>query len=141
MLSTTLVAAQCASSTHGGQAENFRTVSHLQAMADEKGKQLLNEAFDELERETPDRVTHIIRWLRTPEARRVRLPLGILCIILSFFWFLPVIGIELLPIGLLLIAVDVPFLRRPVGQVVLWLEDRWVALRRWWRRRRKKRTA
>jgi hypothetical protein len=108
-------------------------------MADERGKQLLNEAFDELERETPDRVTHFIRWLRRPEARRVRLPLGILCIIASFFWFLPVIGIELFPIGLLLIAVDVPFLRRPVGLFVLWLEDRWVTLRRWWRRKRKAR--
>ena len=105
-------------------------------MGDPRGKQLLNEAFDELERETPDRVTHIIRWLRRPEARRVRFPLGILCVIASFFWFLPVIGIELLPIGLALIALDVPVLRRPVGLFILWLEDRWVALRRWWRRKR-----
>jgi hypothetical protein len=111
-------------------------------MADESGKELLDEAFDELERETPDRVTRIIRWLRTPEARRVRLPLGILCIIASFFWFLPVIGIEFLPIGLLLIAVDVPFLRRPVALLVLWLEDRWVALKRRYRRwRKRKRSA
>ena len=108
-------------------------------MTDEEGKQLLNEAFDELERETPDRVTRIIRWLRRPEARRVRLPLGILCIIASFFWFLPVIGIEYLPLGLLLIAVDVPFLRRPVALFVLWLEDRWMAVRRWWRRKREAR--
>jgi hypothetical protein len=106
-------------------------------MADERGKQLLNEAFDELERETPDRVTRIIRWLRTPEARAVRLPLGILCIVASFFWFLPVIGIEFLPIGLLLIAVDVPFLRRPVGLFILWLEERWVRLKRWYRKKRK----
>ena len=112
-------------------------MSHSRAMTDEEGKQLLNEALDELERETPDRVTRMIRWLRTPEARRVRLPLGILCIIASFFWFLPVIGIEYLPIGLLLIAVDVPFLRRPVALFVLWLEDRWVALKRWYRRCRK----
>jgi hypothetical protein len=107
-------------------------------MADESGKEVLNEALDELERETPDRITHIIRWLRTPEARNVRLPIGILCVIASFFWFLPVIGIELLPIGLLLIAVDVPFLQRPVGLFILWLEERWVALKRWWRKRRRK---
>lgn len=98
-------------------------------MTDDRGKELLDEAFDELERETPDRVTRMIRWLRTPEARRVRLPLGILCILASFFWFLPVIGIEYLPIGLLLIAVDVPFLRRPVALFILWLEERWLALR------------
>jgi hypothetical protein len=112
-------------------------MSHSRAMTDEEGKQLLNEAFDELERETPDRVTRMIRWLRTPEARRVRLPLGILCIIASFFWFLPVIGLEYLPLGLLLIAVDVPFLRRPVAVFILWLESRWMALKRWWRRKRK----
>src|SRR5688500_11155190 len=106
-------------------------------MAVKRGKELLDEAFDELERETPDRITRMIRWLRSPKARRVRLPLGILCILASFFWFLPVIGIEYLPIGLLLIAIDVPFLRRPVALLVLWLEDQWVALKRWYRRKRK----
>lgn len=106
-------------------------------MADKRSKELLDEAFDELERETPDRVTRMIRWLRSPKARRVRLPLGILCILASFFWFLPVIGLEYLPIGLLLIAIDVPFLRRPVALSVLWLEERWVALKGWWKRKRK----
>lgn len=107
-------------------------------MADQRGKEVLDEALDKLERETPDRVTRMIRWLRTPEARAVRLPIGILCIIASMFWFLPVVGIEFLPIGLLLIAVDVPFLRRPVGLFILWLEDRWIGLRRWFRNRRKR---
>jgi hypothetical protein len=41
-----------------------------------------------------------------------------------------------LPIGLLLVAQDVPFLRRPVGRMTLWLLDRWVQLRKWWTRRR-----
>lgn len=108
-------------------------------MPDQSGKQILNEALDELERETPDRVTHLIRWLRRPQARRIRLPIGILCIIASMFWFLPVIGIELLPIGLLLIAIDVPALRRPVGLFTLWVEERWVTLRRRFRKWRKRR--
>jgi hypothetical protein len=56
-------------------------------------------------------------------------PLGILCIIASFFWFLPVIGIEFFPIGLLLLAQDVPFLRRPAAKMLLWLERKWQALR------------
>jgi hypothetical protein len=90
----------------------------------------LERAFEELERETPDAVTHAILWLRTPRHRWVRLPLGALCVIASFFWFLPVIGIELLPIGLLLIAQDVPVLREPVGHMMLWLIDRWKQLKR-----------
>lgn len=96
----------------------------------DRGKELLDQAFEGLERETPDRVTKIIRWARSPKSRWIRLPLGILCIIASFFWFLPVIGIELLPVGLLLIAQDVPILRRPVARFMLWLEKKWIRMRR-----------
>lgn len=96
----------------------------------DRGKELLGEAFDRLEAQTPDRVTIILRWLRSPRSRWVRIPVGILCIIAGFFWFLPVIGLEFFPIGLLLIAQDVPFLRKPVARWMLWLEDRWVALSR-----------
>lgn len=99
----------------------------------ERGQQLLDEAFDRLEAQTPDRITSMIRWLRDPRSRWVRLPAGILCIVASFFWFLPVIGIEFLPLGLLLIAQDVPFLRKPVARWMLWLEDRWIEFRAWWR--------
>jgi len=97
----------------------------------------LEEAFDELEREAPDFLTRAICWLRKPEARIVRLPLGLLFIVAGFLWFLPVVGLHCLPIGLLLIAQDVPFLRRPVGRMTLWLLDRWVQLREWWTKRRR----
>ena len=52
------------------------------------------------------------------------------------FWYLPVIGIEWLVVGLLLLAQDVPFLRGPVARFTLWLEAQWCRLKRWWRRRR-----
>ena len=74
--------------------------------------------------------------MRRPQARLVRLPLGILCILGSFLWFLPVLGLWFLPLGLLLIAQDVPFLRRPVGRMTLYLLDRWKRLRKWWARKR-----
>jgi hypothetical protein len=63
----------------------------------------------------------------------VRLPLALLCIAASFFWFLPVLGLEFLPIGLLLLAIDVPFLRKPVARFTLWLEEKWMRLRARWR--------
>jgi hypothetical protein len=100
------------------------------------GKQQLDQAFEGLERELPDRVSRALRWLRDPKGRKVRLPLGVLCLVGGLLWFLPVVGLELIPIGLLLIAQDVPFLRKPVARGTLWLEDRWRALRGWWRRRR-----
>lgn len=100
-----------------------------------RGKETLDQAFDKLEDEAPDLLTRAICWLRKPQARLVRLPLGILFIVAGFLWFLPVLGLEFLPIGLLLIAQDVPFLRRPVGRMTLYLLDRWIRLRKWWARR------
>jgi hypothetical protein len=105
-------------------------VSKHQAQAD------LDAAFDKLERETPDSLTRVILWLRRPQARWIRLPLGILCIIASFFWFLPVVGLEFLPIGLILIAQDVPFLREPAARFMLWAIDRTKRLKKWWQRKR-----
>jgi hypothetical protein len=106
------------------------------AKTEKRGQQQLDEAFDELEREAPDFLTRAICWLRKPQARIVRLPLGILFLAAGLMWFLPIAGLEFLPIGLLLIAQDVPFLRRPVARMTLYLLERWKRLRKWWQRRR-----
>lgn len=96
------------------------------------GQEVLERAYRELEREVPDRMARMLRWVRDPNSRRIRIPIGVLMILSSALWFLPVLGIEFLPAGLLLIAQDVPFLRKPVGYGVIWLVRRWLALRRWW---------
>jgi hypothetical protein len=49
----------------------------------------------------------------------------------GFFWFLPVLGLWMLPLGLLLLAYDVPFLRKPVGYFTIWGAEKWVAFRLW----------
>ena len=100
----------------------------------------LERAFDWLEQEVPEWLAPKIRWMRKPQARAVRLPLGVLCIIGSFLWFLPVLGLWFLPLGLLLIAQDLRFLRRPVGRLTLYLLERWTRLREWWARRRSRRS-
>lgn len=104
-------------------------------MSDE-GRDELDQAYEGLEQEVPDRVARAIRWLRNPESRWVRLPVGTLLIISGFFGFLPILGFEFIPLGLLLIAQDVPVLRKPVGKLTLWLEQKWVNLRKRWERRR-----
>jgi hypothetical protein len=109
------------------------------AAAHRRSDDTLGKAFDELEREAPDSLARAIGWMRKPQARIVRLPLGILCIVGSFLWFLPVLGLWFLPLGLLLIAQDVRFLRRPVGRMTLYLLDRWKRLRRWWARKKEAR--
>lgn len=93
----------------------------------------LDQAFDELEELLPDWLLPTLRWMRSPKSRAVRIPIGILLILGSFLWFLPVLGVEMLPIGLLLIAQDVPFLRRPVGRLTLWMIDCYTRMQRAWR--------
>ncbi len=97
----------------------------------------LEEAFDRLEGVLPDWTHPGLHWLRSDRSRPVRIPLGILFILASFLWFLPVVGLEFFPIGLLLIAQDVPFLRAPAGHLTLWFIDVYERLRRLWRRRRR----
>jgi hypothetical protein len=96
-------------------------------------RDLFDRTLDRLERQV--RLRGLIRWARHPARRRGRLPVGILCVIGGLFWFLPVIGIWLLPLGLVLIAYDVPRLRHPVARMMIWLESRCIALRARWPRR------
>jgi hypothetical protein len=77
-------------------------------------------------------VARALRWLRDPGARWVRIPVALLFMLGGLLWFLPVVGFYMLPIGLLLLAQDVPFLRRPVGQATIWLVRKWAVLRRRW---------
>lgn len=90
----------------------------------------LDQAYARLEDLAPVRWNRLLHWLHGPRARPVRIPLGILLIIASFFWFLPVIGIELFPIGLLLLAHDVPALRRPAGNLMNRFLDLFERMRR-----------
>jgi hypothetical protein len=74
------------------------------------------------------------RWLP------VRLPLALMLILGGVFSFLPVLGVWMLPLGLLLLAVDLPFLRGPISALVIRVR---VAIRRMvrrWRKWRRERT-
>ena len=42
------------------------------------------------------------------------------------FSFLPILGIWMLPLGLLLIAQDVPFLQQPLASALGWVERKWM---------------
>jgi hypothetical protein len=67
-----------------------------------------------------------IAWLRKPSSRYVRIPLAILLIIGGIFSFLPILGLWMLPLGLLLFAQDVPFLQKPIAQLLGWVERKWI---------------
>ena len=88
-------------------------------------KNELEQAEERFEQHLPRRTRRLLRWLRGPSARWVRMPLGVLCLFGGFLWFLPVLGAWMLPLGLLLLAQDMPFLRKPVARMLNWLLDRW----------------
>ena len=73
-----------------------------------EGKRVLRQAFKDLERELPQRVARGMRGLRHPKARYIRIPVAVLSIVGGVFSFLPVLGLWMLPLGLLLLAHDVP---------------------------------
>lgn len=99
-------------------------------MARSAGKQELRAAFKRLERDLPHRLASGLRWLRHPASRWVRLPSGVALAVGGVFSFLPVLGVWMLPLGLMLVASDVPFLRRPMARFTMWAIDRVDAARK-----------
>src|SRR6185437_3050620 len=73
-------------------------------------------------RRLPTRLQSAVRWLRRPSARWVRIPAGVLLIVGSVFSILPVLGLWMLPLGLVLLAEDVKPLRRGMDRVLAWIE-------------------
>jgi hypothetical protein len=91
--------------------------------------QHLDRHLDKLQRELPDRPSAWLHRLRAPGARWVRMPIGILLICGGFLGFLPVLGFWMLPLGLVLLSLDVPILKHPAAQALDWLDRRWTQLR------------
>lgn len=102
-------------------------------MAD-RDEQRLHRQLGRLENKLPDSVARITRLLRQPSLRWVRVPAGVVLILCGVLGFLPVLGLWMAPLGLLLLAQDLPFLRRPTARGLIWLERRWTE---WQRRRRR----
>ena len=70
-----------------------------------------------------------MRWLLRPSMRALRIVVAVLLIAASVFWFLPILGLWMLPLGLLLLAEDIPPLRRRLVHVLMRIEL-------WWEKRR-----
>jgi hypothetical protein len=82
----------------------------------------LNRYFEMIDRRVPISVSRFIRWLRQPSSFAVRLVFAILLILGGIFSILPVLGVWMLPLGLLLIAQDVPLLQKPLVAAFAWVE-------------------
>jgi len=66
------------------------------------------------------------RKITLPRSRAVRMGLGITLILGGLLGFLPILGFWMLPLGLMVLSVDLPFARRWRRRLTVW-----------WSRRRK----
>ncbi|HWJ86820.1 MAG TPA: hypothetical protein VNS12_01955 [Pelagibacterium sp.] len=99
-----------------------------------KERTRLERLFLRIESRFP-RIGKVLYRLRQPRAIFIRVPLGILLLLGGLLSFLPVLGLWMLPLGLLLLSIDLPFLQRPLNGLVLRSERRW----KLWRRARRDR--
>ena len=96
----------------------------------QKEETRLNRRFDQIEQQAPGKLGRVFATLRRPAMVFVRVPLGLILVIGGVFSILPFLGLWMLPIGLLLLAIDLPFLRWPLNRAVAWVERKWSVWRR-----------
>ena len=90
----------------------------------------LDRHFAWFEAKLPPGPARFVAWLRKPSSRLVRIPLALLLILGGILSFLPVLGLWMLPLGLLLFAQDVPPLQKPMAQGLGWIERKWLERQR-----------
>jgi hypothetical protein len=93
-------------------------------------KQEMDRHFAWFEARLPRGPARFVGWLRKPSSRWVRIPLAILLILGGIFSFLPVLGLWMLPLGLLLFAQDVPMLQPPLARMLAWVERKLIERQR-----------
>ncbi|HJS84845.1 MAG TPA: hypothetical protein VJ779_05250 [Acetobacteraceae bacterium] len=76
----------------------------------------------------PGPVRSALAWVLRPEAKWLRIPLGIVLILGGFLGFLPILGFWMIPLGALLLAEDFPLVRKPTIRAIDAIES-------WWARR------
>ena len=90
-----------------------------------------------LSEKLPDPLRRGVDWLREPSRIWLRVGAALLFILGGIFSILPVLGLWMLPLGLALLAQDVPGLKVPLERAARWIEATWARLVRWWRRQRR----
>jgi hypothetical protein len=76
----------------------------------------LHSELDSLEEHLPKWARNLLRRVRRPDAVWLRLPLAIALIVGGVLGFLPLLGFWMLPLGLALLAFELPFLRAPLAR-------------------------
>lgn len=85
----------------------------------------LDRHFATIDQRLPASISRFLHWLRKPSSLIVRIAVSLLLIVGGVFSFLPILGLWMLPLGLIIIAQDLPFLQPPLVKALSWIEARW----------------
>ena len=99
-------------------------------MSDATAKAELERYFDWIEQHLPNWLGRFLHWLRQPSMLIARIFVCLLLVVGGLLSFLPVLGFWMLPLGLIIIAQDLPFLQAPLVRVFQWIERKWETWRR-----------
>jgi hypothetical protein len=99
-------------------------------------KALLDGYCARIESHLPAWSSRSLLWLRRPSNRSVRILVSALLVLGGIFSFFPVLGLWMLPLGLIVISQDLPFLQAPLVRAFQWVEARWEHWHRWRKNRR-----
>lgn len=70
----------------------------------------------------PQPLGRLIKWMRKPDLRWLRLVVGIMLVIFGCVGFLPILGFWMVPLGLIILAQDSKWLQGPTLKAITWLE-------------------
>jgi hypothetical protein len=98
----------------------------------DKAKHGYEQKLDRMQTHLPEPAAGVVSRLRQRRARWIRIPVALLLIAGGIVGFLPVVGFWMLPVGVLLLAQDIPALRGPSARMIGWAQRSWSKLRRRW---------
>lgn len=97
-----------------------------------KREERLHRQFRAIERAAPIG-GRTLNALRGGRYRLLRIPLAVLLVLGGLLGFLPILGFWMVPLGLLLLAVDIPALQPVISAAIILLRRRVDLWRRRWR--------
>ena len=90
-------------------------------------EQDLDEHLERFQTRLPGWAARALGWLWQPRFHWVRIPVGILLILGGIVGFLPILGFWMVPLGLIVMAKDVPPLQPMLVRFLDWVERKWPA--------------
>jgi hypothetical protein len=91
---------------------------------EDETERLRQQRRDALVARLPARLSRRVVWLLGAERRTVRVIAGFLFVLGGFFSFLPLLGVWMLPLGMVLLAEDIPLFRGLSVRLFAWMARR-----------------